>query len=218
VVHLPFPTRKDAGAKLAESLTTYANTKDTLILGLVRGGIVIGRALAEALHLPLYPYVVRKLGHPFHREFGLGAIAEGGETYLDEAMMKLQGVSWDEMEPIIEEELGELKRRVEMYKVHPRPPLNGKTVILTDDGAATGGTMFAAIQDMRKAKVKKVVVALPVSPLDTAETFKKKADEVIILATPEPFEAVGKWYKDFQQVEDDEVVSLLQSIEVPLVH
>ncbi len=211
MVHLPFHTRKNAGMQLASLLQKYKGDRDTLILALVRGGVAIGHALATELLLPLYPYVVRKLGHPTHREYGLGAIAEGGSTYLDEPMMKMQELTWEDLEPIAEEEMAEMKRRVQAYTVAPRPDLKGKTVILTDDGAATGGTMFAAIEDMRRGHAEKVIVALPVSPPDTKELLARKADEVAILATPEPFNAVGQWYRDFPQLEDDEVLQLLRS-------
>lgn len=207
---IPFPTRTHAGKALANALTKYRDAPDTLILALVRGGVVIGRALADTLHLPIFPYIVRKLGHPHHREYGLGAIAEAGSTYLDDAAMQVSGITWEDLEPVIEEESHELKRRQETYMVKARPPLNGKTVILTDDGAATGGTLFAAIEDIKKANAKKIVVALPVCPQDTAEKIRNIADEAVILATPADFNAVGQWYREFPQVEDAEVIELLR--------
>lgn len=207
---LPFSNRTQAGQSLAEALQDYRTKPETIILALVRGGVVIGRALADALNLPLYPYIVRKLGHPGHREYGLGAIAENGATYLDETAMRMSGITWEDLEPVIEEETQELKRRAEKYLVKARPPLKDKTIILTDDGAATGSTLFAAIEDLRKAKVRKIVVALPVAPPDTKEELKKRADAVVVLATPTPFNAVGAWYRDFPQVEDEEVLRLLR--------
>ncbi|MFA5799583.1 MAG: phosphoribosyltransferase family protein [Candidatus Peribacteraceae bacterium] len=207
---LPFQTRTAAGRILAGKLGAYAGKKNVLILGLVRGGVEIGSAMAAFLSLPLFPYIVRKLGHPGHREFGIGAIAEGGATYLEERTMRSHGVEWTEMEPVIAEEMAELKRRKEAYAVRKRPPLKGNTVILCDDGAATGVTMFAAIQDMKKAKVKKIVVALPVCPPDTAERLGRLADETVFLATPEPFDAVGKWYVEFPQLSDEDVLKLLK--------
>lgn len=208
---LPFSTRAAAGRLLADALRRYAEKKHVLILALVRGGVVIGRALADELRLPLFPYVVRKLGHPGHREFALGAIAEGGSTYLDDAAMRACGVAWTDLEPVIAEETKELKRRKEAYLVSARPNLKAKTVILTDDGAATGATLFATIEDLKKLKVKKIIVALPVCPPDTAELLRHKADDAVILASPEPFEAVGKWYAEFPQVEDEEVLGLLRA-------
>ncbi len=211
MARLPFPSRTDAGMELAASLRSYAGKKNVLILALVRGGVVIGKALADILKLPLFPFVVRKLGHPGHREFALGAIAEGGGTFLDESTMRMSGVTWKDMEPIIEEETEELKRRKETYLVRARPDLKSKTILLVDDGAATGATLFAAIEDLHKAKVQKIVVALPVCPPDTALRLAERADDLVVLATPEPFEAVGLWYADFPQVEDEEVMKLLAS-------
>ena len=207
---LPFPTRIDAGLSLSKELTEYRDAKETLILALVRGGVVIGKALSDVLHLPLFPYIVRKLGHPGHREYALGAIAEGGETVMDEEAMNASGLEWRDIEPIIDEEMKELTRRKEAYTVKPRPDLKGSTVILTDDGAATGATLFAAIADLRKANVKKIVIALPVCPPDTAIKLKERADEAILLATPATFYAVGQFYVDFEQVEDEEVIELLR--------
>lgn len=208
---LPFRSRIDAGMAVAERLSAYKGKKDTIILALVRGGVVIGRSLADAMKLPLYPYVVRKIGHPGHREYGVGALAEGGATYIDDIAMKMTGLAFEDIEPVIEEETAELKRRTKAYLVEARPSLRGKTVILTDDGAATGGTMFAAIDDVRKIGAAKIIVALPVCPPDTKEELRKRADEAIILATPKDFDAVGKWYREFPQVEDEEVLELLRA-------
>lgn len=180
------------------------------MLGLVRGGVAIGRVLGDELRLPLFPYVVRKIGHPSHREFGVGAIAEGGATYFDRETMRMYGLTDGELEAIIEEERAELERRRKAYAITLRPSLQGKTVILTDDGAATGGTMFAAVEDVRRQGVAKVVVALPVSPPDTVEALRRVADAVVILATPEPFNAVGQWYVSFPQLTDEDVLIFLQ--------
>ncbi len=208
-LRLPFETRTEAGTALAGALQQYKEVKDTLVLALVRGGVVVGRALADELKLPLYPYVIRKLGHPAHREYALGAIAENGSTYLDEPAMRMSGVSWEDLEPVIEEETEELRRRKDAYAVQARPNLRGKTVILTDDGAATGASLFAAIEDLRKTNVKRIIVALPVCPPDTVAQLKKKTDDITVIATPEPFEAVGLWYQEFPQVEDAEVLHML---------
>jgi putative phosphoribosyl transferase len=207
---LPFPDRRAAATELSEQLRQYEGKPDTLVLALVRGGIVLGRVLSDALTVPLFPYIVRKIGHPHHREYGLGAIAEGGATYFDEAALHMHRLTKDDLTNVIEEETRELQRRKASYAVKERPPLAGKTVILTDDGAATGGTLFAAIKDLRQQEVTSIVVALPVCPPDTAEQLRNRTDEAVILATPEPFDAVGKWYRDFPQVEDVEVLALLQ--------
>lgn len=209
MVELPFPDRTVAGILLAKELLEYREKKDTVILALVRGGIVVGNALAEELDVPLFPYIVRKLGHPEDRECAMGALAEGGATFMDDAAMQMCGIEWEDMQPIINEERGELKRRKETYLIEARPPLEGKTIILTDDGAATGATMFAAMEDLKNAAVEKIVVALPVCPPDTALKLGEQAEETIFLATPTPFHAVGLWYQHFPQVEDDEVLKLL---------
>lgn len=208
----PFASRADAGRQLSAKLPGYAGKKGVIVLALVRGGVVLGAELARALNLPLFPYVVRKFGHPSHREYGVGAIAEGGATYVDDAAMRASGLTWEDMEPVIEEETAELKRRKEAYLVSARPRLNGMTVILTDDGAATGGTLFAAIADLRKAGAGKIVVAIPVCPPECAEALRKAADEAVILAIPLLFNAVGQWYEEFPQVEDGEVISILASV------
>ena len=186
-VELPFANREAAGRLLAEELKLLRLPGDTLVLALVRGGVVIGREIAKDLRLPLYPYMVRKLGHPAHREYGLGAIAEGGATYLDEAAMHGNGLTWEDLEPVIEEETKELARRKQTYAVQPRPPLKGKTVILTDDGAATGSTLFAAIDDLKNARVRHILIALPVAPHDTLQELRKRADTAVVLATPPLF-------------------------------
>jgi predicted phosphoribosyltransferase len=207
---MPFDSRTTAGRILAGKLGNLSGRKNAMVLGLVRGGVVVGHTLASILSLPLYPYVVRKIGHPENREYGVGALAEGGATYLDEPTMKAMGLTWADLEPVIDEEVVELKRREGVYAVSPRPPLKNKTVILVDDGAATGNSMFAAIEDVRKAGAKEVIVALPVSPPDTAANLTRKADKAFVLETPDHFEAVGKWYSEFGQVEDEEVIDMLK--------
>ncbi len=207
---LPFKNRKQAGDALAEALLHHAHPVDALILALVRGGVVIGAALASRLRLPLFPYIVRKIGHPANPEFGLGALAEGGATYVDSASLADQGLTMEDLRPVIEKEMRELKRRKKAYTIRPLPHLAGRTIILTDDGAATGATLFAAIEDLRAAHAGRITVALPLCPPDTALRLGEAADDLVVLATPEPFTAVGQWYADFPQVEDDEVRHLLK--------
>lgn len=207
-----FHNRTEAGTLLAEKLTAYKEKPHAVVLALVRGGVAVGRVLADTLHLPLFPYVVRKIGFPGHREFGIGALAEGGATHLDEDTMKAYGLAFADIEPIIDEEMREMQRRVGAYAVRQRPDLQGTTVILTDDGAATGGTMFAAIDDVRNRGAEKVAVALPVCPPDTAAELRKRADDVVILRTPRNFNAVGQWYRDFPQLKDEEVLDLLNGV------
>jgi len=211
VTPLPFTNREEAGKLLGNRLSAYKKAEDTLILALVRGGIVVGAALSKALELPMFPYIVRKLGHPQHREFAVGAIAEGGATFLDDQAMQMHSVDWDELEEVIEEEQIELERRKETYMVKARPDLKDKTVILTDDGAATGSTLFVAIDDIKEAGATKIIVALPVCPANTANKIKEKADESEILETPDDFYAVGQFYKEFSEVGDEEVIKMLRS-------
>ncbi|MDD5054682.1 MAG: phosphoribosyltransferase family protein [Candidatus Peribacteraceae bacterium] len=206
---MPFDSRTTAGRILAGRLGNLSGEKKAIVLGLVRGGVVVGKMLSTILTLPLYPYIVRKIGHPENREYGVGALAEGGTTYLDERTMRAMGLTWNDLEPVIDEEMEELRRRKEMYAVRPRPSLKGKIVILVDDGAATGNSMLAAIEDVRKAEPKEIVVALPVAPQETADAIMHRADRIIVLESPGNFEAVGKWYGEFGQVEDEEVIDLL---------
>ncbi|MDD4318878.1 MAG: phosphoribosyltransferase family protein [Candidatus Peribacteraceae bacterium] len=206
---LPFFDRRDAGTQLARRLEHLRDGKNVLVLGLLRGGAEIGRTLADALGLPLHPYAVRKIGHPANPEFAIGAIAQGGGTFLDEVFMQAESITFEELEPVIEEELRELRRRKEIFAEAP-VPLRGKHIILTDDGAATGATMFAAIEDMRAAGVGRITVALPVAAPDTAERLRGLADETTILATPSPFLAVGQWYVFFPQLTDRDIRALLR--------
>lgn len=206
-----FLSRADAGRRLAERLVAHARTSETIVLALVRGGVAVGRGLADALGLPLYPYVVRKLGHPENPEFAVGAIAENGATFLDEPLMREMDLTWTNIEPIAEAEMREMQRRKDAYLIGARPPIRGKAVILVDDGAATGATMFAAIEDIRNLGVDRVTVALPVAPPDTAAKLRARADDAIFLATPAAFRAVGQFYDQFDQLTDEEVLSLLST-------
>jgi len=211
MIPLPFASRNEAGVLLAKELESYKESEDTLVLALVRGGVVVGAVLSKELSIPLFPYIVRKIGHPEHREFAVGAIAEGGATYLDDKAMQTHSVSWDDVEKVIEEEQEELMRREEAYLIKARPDLESKTVILTDDGAATGSTIYAATDDLKNANVKKLVIALPVCPPDTGLRLKEKADETYILAEPQDFYAVGQFYREFSEVGDEEVLNILRS-------
>ena len=210
-INLPFFNRQAAALILAKNLSEFKNKPDTYILALVRGGIITGRILADELNLPLYPMVVRKIGHPLQREFGLGAISGRGAMYLDQMTLSDHGLTEKHLEAIVEEEKRELKRRRGLYYKGPVPQFKDKTIILTDDGAATGVSILATIEDLKKENTREIIVALPVCAPDTAAKFKEKASRVIILATPSPFHAVAEWYKKFPQVEDKEVLELLQT-------
>ncbi len=207
---LPYMDRADAGRRLAEALQGFRGRKDTVVIGLLRGGMAVGRPLADALSLPLLPWNVRKIGHPANPEFALGAIAEGGGTSLDEDVMESEGLAFADIEPIIEEEMREMRRRRNVFAMQDIPLLAGKIILITDDGAATGATLFAVLEDMRKAQAERIVIALPVAPRDTAERLRREADEVVVLATPAPFYAVGQWYLSFPPLRDEDVLELLE--------
>lgn len=206
-----FSDRSDAGRQLASLLTAYANRGDVIVLALPRGGVPVAYEVASALHAPLDVFLVRKLGVPGHSELAMGAIASGGVRVLSDDIIGPLGIPQAAIEEVTERERVELDRRDRMYR-NGRPPadLEGRTVILVDDGLATGATMEAAILAARQAKPARVVVAAPVGAPDTCQRLAAAADEVVCVATPEPFQAVGLWYERFDQTSDEEVIELLQ--------
>lgn len=205
-----FENRQEAGKKLATGLYKYRE-ESPFVLSLPRGGVPIGYEIAEVLHAPLDILVVRKIGLSGNREFGIGAIAEGGVRVLDKTTIEVLGIDEEEIEDTIELEEEELKRRVRIYRGGRfLSNLQGKTIILADDGMATGITAKAAIESVKKLNPKKIVLVSPVCALDTVESLRKLVDEVICLAMPFDFMAVGAWYKNFTQVSDEEVVDLLK--------
>lgn len=205
-----FENRQEAGKRLAGELLKYRQ-QNPYVLSLPRGGVPIGFEVAEVLQAPLDVLVVRKIGLSGNREFGIGAIAEGGIKILDSTTITVLGVDEEEIKDTIQFEEEELKRRVSVYRGEELlPNLKGKTAILVDDGMATGITAKVAIEAVRKLHPQKIVLATPVCALDIAESLKKLVDEVVCLATPYEFSAVGLWYKDFSQVSDEEVVKLLK--------
>jgi putative phosphoribosyl transferase len=205
-----FRDRKQAGQLLAGRLAKFQSTPVT-VLGLPRGGVVVAYEIAKALRAPLDVWVVRKLGSPWQPELGVGAVSEGGETFLNEALLLELGVTESELDRVTAQELAELQRRVRAFRGERLPPrLSGQTVILVDDGIATGGTMRAAIKDVRAKRAARIVAAVPISPPETAERLAGEADEVVCLLTAEEMIAIGQWYDDFTQVSDEEVVELLQ--------
>ena len=206
-----FQNRADAGLKLAEKLGKYAESENTMIIALPRGGVVVGYEVARALNLPLDIVVPRKIGAPGNPEFAIGAITESGEMILNEEVF---GISESYLKSEAEKERAEAERRLKLYR-GTRPPLDlkNKTVILVDDGLATGLTMRAAIASVKKMKAKKIIVAVPVTPPDAVELIKKEADEIIYLKAPLLFGAVGAFYKEFGQTTDEEVIELLKKSE-----
>jgi predicted phosphoribosyltransferase len=205
-----FENRRDAGHRLAAELRAYADRPEVIVLALPRGGVPVGYEVATALRAPLDVFVVRKLGVPWHEELAMGAIASGGVRVLDEDLIRVARVSAEDVESDTRAERAELERRERQYRGdRPFPDLTGRTVILVDDGLATGSTMRAAVAALRKEGPARIVVAVPVAARETCAAFRDIADEIICAETPEPFVAVGVWYDDFSQTTDAEVHTLL---------
>jgi len=206
-----FRNRTDAGRRLARELAEYAGRDDVLVLALPRGGVPVGYEIARALGAPLDVFVVRKLGLPFHEELAMGAIASGGARLISRDVVAMYGVTPDDIERVTREETLELERRERRYRGdRPFPSLSGKTVILVDDGLATGSSMRVAVGALRQEKPARIVVAVPVAAPETCDAFREIADDIVCAATPDPFYAVGMWYDDFSQTTDAEVHDLLE--------
>jgi putative phosphoribosyl transferase len=204
-----FRNRRDAGRALAVRLASLGS-EHPVVLALPRGGVPVASEVARALHAPLDVMVVRKLGVPTHPELGMGAIGEGGVRILDADLVRRAGVTSAEVEAVTAREQAELARRVRRYRGgRPMMPLRDRTVVIVDDGIATGGTARAAVSIARHAGARRVVLAVPVAAPDTAAALGALADEVIALATPTNLVAVGAWYDEFSQTTDDDVVTLL---------
>jgi len=210
---LPFTKyadRRQAGAVLADHLSHYANRPDVIVLALPRGGVPVAVEVAQTLRVPLDVFIVRKLGVPGHEELALGAIASGGVRVLNPSVVETLNIPEDVIDAVAGQELAELHRREQLYR-EDRPPLElrGRTVILIDDGLATGATMRAAVAAVRQLHVARIVVAVPVASVETFMDFKLEVDEIICPLQPAEFHAVGQWYASFAQTTDDEVRQLL---------
>ena len=203
-----FEDRVDAGERLATALLDYAG-RDVVVLAIPRGGVIVGEVVARHLGAPLDVVVPRKIGAPGNPELGLGAVAPGVGV-LDERLIRDLGVSREYLTREIAAQEQEIERRSQAYR-GDRPALDvaGKVVIVVDDGVATGGTAVAAARWARKAGAARVVLAVPVAPAQAVPNLAREVEELVVLATPEPFFAVGQWYERFDQVDDDEVVELL---------
>jgi len=205
-----FQDRHDAGRQLAAKLHDYAGRDDVIVLALPRGGVPVGYEVARSLGVPFDVFLVRKLGVPGHEELAFGAIASGGVRVLNERIVKSFELSPADLAQVTGEESRELARREREYRdERPLPNLLGKSIILIDDGLATGSTMRAAVLALRRFEPAQIVVAVPVGAPETCSDFRTEADEVICAIEPEPFWAVGAWYADFSQTSDEEVRELL---------
>ena len=206
-----FQDRIEAGQLLAEKLVPYANQPDVIVLGLPRGGVPVAFEVAKALRAPLDVFVVRKLGTPGRRELAMGAIASGGVRVLNEEVVRGLGIPMEMVNAVTEEEQRELKRRELAYRgSYSEPEVRGKTVILIDDGIATGSTMRAAVRALAARHPARLIVAVPTVAGSTYSELRPEVDELVALMTPEQFDGVGKWYKDFSQTSDAEVTDLLE--------
>jgi len=214
VITLPYQDRAEGGRVLGSQLGEYSDRPDVIVLALARGGVPVGFEVARALNAPLDVFVVRKLGVPGHEELAMGAIAsspqDGGVLVLNQDAVRGLGIPDEVIEAVVRRERRELERRERLYR-GDRPALEarGQTVILVDDGLATGSTMLAAVRALRQQGPARLVVGVPVASPDTCAEFQGEVDEIVCAATPRPFYAVGVWYENFSQTSDDEVRHLL---------
>lgn len=207
---LPIPDRMAAGRLLADMLSAWRQRPDVIVLALPRGGVPVAYQIAVALGARLDLMLVRKLGLPIHRELAMGAIASGGIRVLNDDVVRGYGIDAVTIDAVAGREMVELERRDRAYRGdRPQPVLHGQCVILVDDGLATGATMHAAIDAVRQQRPAQIIVAVPVAPPDTVAALRLLVDKVVCPHTPEPFNAIGQWYLDFNQTTDEEVVDLL---------
>jgi putative phosphoribosyl transferase len=205
-----YRNRTEAGRYLASQLGDYANRPDVLVLALPRGGVPVAFEVASALKAPLDIFLVRKLGVPGHEELAMGAIATGGVRVVNEDVVRYLSIPGEVIDAVTADEQRELERREKLYRgERPAPDVSGKTVILVDDGLATGSTMRAAAAALREQHPARIVVGVPVSSPATCDEFRDEVDEIVCAVTPEPFHGVGRWYEDFSQTTDEEVRELL---------
>lgn len=195
-----FHDRREAGRLLATKLAHYANRPDVIVLALPRGGVPVAHEVAQALGAPMDVFLVRKLGTPGHEELAMGAVASGGVRVLNKELVHGLGIPNYVMEAVTAREQEELARRERVYRGdRPPPDVRGRTVILVDDGLATGASMHAAIAALRQLEPARIVVAVPTASPETCEAFRAEVDDIICAITPDPFRAVGLWYEDFSQ-------------------
>jgi len=215
IAHRPCPELQGQD----QTLAGYANRADVIVLGLPRGGVPVAYEVAKALHAPLDVFIVRKLGVTGHDEYAMGAIASGGVRVLNDEVLQRLRILDVAVDAVTRYEQGELKRRERLYHAgRPLPDLCGRTVILVDDGLATGSTMLAAVRAVRARQPARIVVAVPTAAAETCAQLRSEADEVVCATTPEPFRTVGTWYDDFSQTSDEEVGELLTLAQQDAVH
>ncbi|HKN07499.1 MAG TPA: phosphoribosyltransferase family protein [Thermoplasmata archaeon] len=212
---VPLADRKTAGEQLAERLLHYRD-QSPVVLALPRGGVPVAFEIAQRLNAPLDVLIVRKVGAPSNPEYGLGAVVEGGTRFLDEPRIHAAGYTVRDLGPTIAREAAEVERRAQEYRAgKPAAELRDRTVILVDDGVATGGTVLAALRAVRLREPRRIVLALGVAPPDTVDTLRPEVDDLVVLLVPSVFFAVGEWYHRFSQVSDGEVRRLLERSRTP---
>jgi len=208
---LPFRDRPQAGQLLSKKLAGYANREDVIVLALPRGGVPVAREIARSLRAPLDVFLVRKLGVPGQEELAMGAIASGGVRILNQDIVQAMGIPAHVIDSVTSTEVQELARRERLYRGdRPAPDVMGRTVILVDDGLATGATMRAAVAALRRMKPSRIVIAVPIAAVPTRQEFAREVDEIVCLHTPEPFFSVGFWYDDFSQTTDEDIREMLE--------
>jgi putative phosphoribosyl transferase len=212
----PFQDRTDAGRLLAKKLSHYADCQDVVVMGMPRGGVPVAFEVAKSLRVPLDAFVVRKLGVPGHEELAMGAIASGGIRVLNHAVIRSMRISEEIIDVVTEKEKNELERREVAYRGHrSAPTIREKTVILVDDGIATGSTMLAAVAALKPQQPARIVVAVPTAPAESCDELQQVVDEVVVIARPDPFYSVGHSYEIFGQTTDEEVRELLRDAKRP---
>jgi putative phosphoribosyl transferase len=206
-----FRDRNDAGRQLAQVLRRYSNDPHAIVLALPRGGVVVGYEISLALHLPLDVLVVRKLGTPFNPELAMGALAETGYRHLNADVVRSYEIGQRELDEEVQRQQKEIDRRIDKYRAgRALPPLKGRTVIVVDDGIATGATFFASLAALRSAEAARLVAAVPMAPPSAVAMLKSQVDELVVLHTPEWFFGISQFYDSFPQVEDDQVIACLE--------
>jgi putative phosphoribosyl transferase len=211
--NLPFRNRTEAGQLLARKLRRYADRPDIIVLALPRGGVPVAYEVAKALRAPLDVFLVRKLGVPGQEELAMGAIATGGIRVLNEDVVRELKIPPRVIDSVAAKEAQELERRERLYRgERPAPDVNGRTVILVDDGLATGSSMRAAVAALRQKNPRRIVVAVPIAAAATCRELESEVDEIVCYETPEPFYSVGLWYEDFSQTTDEEIRQLLERV------